>query len=506
MQENGNEHESPLADEPGDVAGRNTATMTTTVSRNRQPDVLTPDERAARGKEARRRVPLESHSEYAPRPDRLDPVALLEEPGHDAGPRAGPDPVRADAGSPFAFYRGAALVMAADLATTPASGLRVQLCGDAHLSNFGVFATPGAAADLRHQRLRRDPARPVGVGRQAAGRQPRRRRPRQRVHPQGAAPGRAWRGASTYRNAMRGFAESTNLDVWYASIDVATWMQELGRHRSPRSSASAPRQDVAKARTRDNLQALSKLTELVDGHRRIISDPPLSWCRSRTLLPGAAGARPVRRAAGGVRRATGARCNPTGGAARAVPTWSDVARKVVGVGSVGTRCWIVLLLGRDEDDPLFLQVKEAQPSVLERLRRRQRASATRGSGWSRASGSCRPRATSSSAGTRSPGSTGSSGTSTSASCVTGRASADIERDGARPACEAYAGMCGWTLARAHARSGDRIAIASYLGRTDRFDERHGRVRRRPTPTRTSWTSTSSRRPSAAAGSRRVRGL
>ena len=362
MQENGNEHESPLADEPEDVAGRNTATMTTTVSRNRQPEVLTPDERAARGKEARRRVPLESHSEYAPRPDRLDPVALLEGQATTRVPDLVPVRYGRMLVSPFTFYRGAALVMAADLAATPASGLRAQLCGDAHLSNFGVFATPERRMifDVNdfdetlpgpwEWDVKRLVASLAVAGRDKGYT----RKERRRV---------CMAGASTYRNAMRGFAESTNLDVFYASIDVATWMREWGDDPHHEAAQAQTEAQVDKARTRDSLQALDKLTELVDGHRRIISDPPVlvpieALFPEQPALDLYAALREVFQ---GYRRSL----QPDRRALLDQFHMVQVARKVVGVGSVGTRAWIILLLGRDEGDPLFLQAKEAQPSVLE---------------------------------------------------------------------------------------------------------------------------------------------
>ena len=144
---------------------------------------LTPGERAARGKAARNEVPRSSHGRWEPAVNRPDPVGLLEEQGATRVPELVPIRYGRMLVSPFTFYRGAALIMAADLAATPRSGLHVQVCGDAHLSNFGVFASPERQIDVRHQRLRRDLARPVGVGREAAGREPRDRRPRPRVRP-----------------------------------------------------------------------------------------------------------------------------------------------------------------------------------------------------------------------------------------------------------------------------------------------------------------------------------
>ena len=263
--------------------------------------------------------------------------------------------------SPFTFYRGAALIMAADLATTPVSGLRAQLCGDAHLSNFGVFATPERRMifDVNdfdetlpgpwEWDVKRLVASLAVAGRDKGYT----RKERRRV---------CMAGASTYRNAMRGFAESTNLDVFYASIDVANWVREWGDTLTIKQRKRTEAQ-VDKARTHDSMQALSKLTELVDGHRRIISDPPVLvpiealWPEQPALDLYAA----LREVLQGYRRSL----QPDRRVLLDQFRMVQVARKVVGVGSVGTRSWIILLLGRDEGDPLFLQAKEAQPSVLE---------------------------------------------------------------------------------------------------------------------------------------------
>ena len=463
MQENGNEHGSPLADEPGIVAGRNTATMTTTVSRNRQPDVLTPDQRAARGKEARRRVPLESHSEYAPRPDRLDPVALLEGQAVTRVPDLVPVRYGRMLVSPFTFYRGAALVMAADLATTPVSGFRAQLCGDAHLSNFGVFATPERRMifDVNdfdetlpgpwEWDVKRLVASLAVAGRDKGYT----RKERRRV---------CIAGAATYRNAMRGFAGSTNMDVFYASIDVANWVREWGDTLTTKQRKRTEAQ-VDKARTHDSMQALGKLTELVDGHRRIISDPPV-LVPIEALFPEQPALdlyTALREVFQGYRRSL----QPDRRALLDQFHLVQVARKVVGVGSVGTRSWIILLLGRDEGDPLFLQAKEAQPSVLEAY---AGASAYGNQGRRVVAGQQLMQAASDIflGATQAGGIDGQQRDFYLRQLRDGKGSADVESM-VPTGMEAYAGMCGWTLARAHACTGDRIAIASYLGRTDRFE-------------------------------------
>lgn len=421
-----------------------------------------PDERAARGRAARADAPRSAHAAWEPPADRADPVDLLEEQSRGRVPELVPLRYGRMLVSPFTFYRGAAAIMASDLAATPRSGLRVQLCGDAHLSNFGGFGSPDR--DLVFDINDFDETLPgpwewdvkrLAASFSVAGRALGLAAAERRVI--------ASHTVRSYRGAMRTFAAQTNLEVWYARLDVAEvvrrWSADLkksGRKRFKRT--------VAKARSKDSMRALSKLTHVVDGEPRIVSDPPIvvpiedlsrgdaEWAQEvvgtayqgyhesldrdrRHLLDGY---RPVH--------------------------W---ARKVVGVGSVGTRAWIVLLLGRDDQDPLFLQFKEADRSVLapyagrsvfanagRRVVEGQRLLQAAGDiflGWTRVT-------------------------------VDGRtldfygrqlwdwkASADVEAMTAS-ALEAYGQACGWTLARAHARSGDRIAIAHYLGSGTNFDE------------------------------------
>ena len=233
-------------------------------------------DRVARGKDARAVAPLESHAEFAPAGSR-DPVGLLLEQAKSRVPELVPVRHGRMLVSPFTFYRGAALPMAADLATTPASGLRVQLCGDAHLSNFGAFASPERRPGLRRQRLRRDPARPVRVGCQAAGREPGRGRTGQRVHRPRPAARSSWRRPKAYRTAMRGFAGQPFLDVWYAHLDIE---QAIGQFRSQMKAKRFKEAEklLAKAHTADSMKALGKLT--TDGrgpaadHQRPPDDRP----------------------------------------------------------------------------------------------------------------------------------------------------------------------------------------------------------------------------------------
>jgi uncharacterized protein (DUF2252 family) len=325
---------------------------------------LAPAERAARGKAARAAVPRDSHAVFDPPPDRPDPLSLLEEQAESRVPELVPVRWGRMMVSPFTYYRGAALPMASDLATTPVSGLAVQACGDAHLSNFGVFGSaerrlvfdvndfdetlPGPW-EWDVKRL----AASMEVAARASG-----------------FPGRQRREivsatVSGYRRAMRGFAPMTNLDIWYAHADLDQLRAQFESQLNVRQRKMVDK-GLAKARTRDSMQEVAKLTRIVDGRPRIISDPPL-LVPVDELLPEQTD-----------RTAFGAQLNDLiAKYRRTLETdrrflleqfeFADLARKVVGVGSVGTRCWIILMLGRDDSDPLFLQVKEAEESVLSRF-------------------------------------------------------------------------------------------------------------------------------------------
>jgi uncharacterized protein (DUF2252 family) len=439
--------------------------MTATVSRTRQPEVLTPAERSALGKAARKRVPLERHAEYTPPPDRLDPVALLEGQAMSRVPDLVPLRYGRMLVSPFTFYRGAALVMAADLAGTPVSGFRTQLCGDAHLSNFGVFATPERrmAFDVNdfdetlpgpwEWDVKRLVASLAVAGRDNGYT----RKERRRI---------CMAGAATYRQAMRGFADSTNLDVFYANIDVETWMRDSGGTLTMKQRRKTEA-SVEKARTRDSMQALGKLTELVDGERRIISDPPV-LVPIEALFPEQSALdlyAALREVLASYRRSL----QPDRRVLLDQFRMVQVARKVVGVGSVGTRAWIILLLGRDDGDPLFLQAKEAQPSVLEAyaggsVYGNQGRRVVAGQQIMQAASDIFLGATQAAVDQGAP-----PRDFYLRQLRDGKGSADIETM-VPTGMEAYAGICAWTLARAHACSGDRIAIAGYLGRSDRFEQ------------------------------------
>ena len=424
---------------------------------------LTVSERAARGKAARQEVPRSSHAEFNPGRNRPDPVSLLEQQAASRVPELVPIRYGRMLASPFTFYRGAALVMAADLAGTPRSGITTQLCGDAHLMNFGAYASPERRLVFDINDFDETFPGPWewDVKRLAAS-----------FAIAGRSRGFSLKERSSvlvtlmgqYRTSMQQFATMTNLAVWYAHLDADRMFGELRNELSP-TALKRTEKEVAKFRTRDNLQAFNKLTHLVDGERRIISEPPLiepidelipdvdrdalfEWLR--VLL------RRYRRTVQSDRRHLLEEFR-----------LADMARKVVGVGSVGTRCWIVLMLGRDENDPLFLQAKEAEASVLEDYvghtdhrthgervvhgQHLMQATSDIFLGWDR---------------------------------VESRDGVDrdyyvrqlrdwkggVDIDTLAPqGMTSYARLCGATLARAHARSGDRIAIASYLGNSDNFD-------------------------------------
>ncbi len=426
---------------------------------------LTPAESAARGKTARAEVPRESHAAFDPSPDRPDPIGLLEEQAKSRVPELVPVRWGRMMVSPFTFFRGAALPMASDLASTPVSGLAVQACGDAHLSNFGIFGS--AERRLMFDVNDFDETLPGpwewDVKRLAASLE---------VAARGNGfPGKQRRGivsaaVARYRQAMRDFAHMTNLDVWYAHVDMEQLRKQFESQLHPRQRKLVDK-GLAKARTRDSMQEVGKLTQVVDGRPRIISDPPL-LVPIEELMPKETDRTAFEEQIGGL----------IGKYRRTLETdrrylleqyeFCDLARKVVGVGSVGTRCWIVLMLGRDDADPLFLQVKEAEASVLSRFvgaskfanhgqrvvagQRLMQASSDIFLGWQRTEAGLdgRPR------------------DFYVRQLRDWKLSVDIENILAS-GMQLYGELCGWTLARAHARSGDRIAIAAYLGASDAFD-------------------------------------
>ncbi len=431
------------------------------------------DERRMKGRTARQKSPLESHNGWVPAPDRPDPVGLLEAQNLTREPDLVPVRHGRMMVSPFTFYRGAAKIMATDLKDTPTAGLEVQLCGDAHLSNFGVFASPERALlfDLNDFDETLPGPFEYDVIRMAASFTI-------------AARNNGFTKADTrtaslasvraYREAMAEFAAMGHMEIWYAHLseqDVMNAIRSLATGATTKKEAEqvkkgekAARKTAEKAHSRDSLQALEKLGELVDGRYRIVSQPPVivpardieaMYGYSADQLQDAIHQqfRAYRMTLQEDRRHLLERFEII-----------DMARKVVGVGSVGTRAFIVLLQGRDAKDPLFLQVKEATASVLEdhlpksrfkqpgervvQGQRMMQAASDIYLGWTKGVEDNR--------------------------WLYWRQLRDMKGSAVVETLTPvgltfYAGICGWTLARAHARSGDAIALADYLGKSDKFD-------------------------------------
>jgi uncharacterized protein (DUF2252 family) len=410
---------------------------------------MTNEERRAQGRARRVDVPRSDHAGWAPPADRPDPVSLLEQRHETRVAELVPIRVGRMLVSPFTFLRGAAEVMAADLASTPTTGINVQACGDAHLLNFGVFATPERHLVFDVNDFDETLPGPwewdvkrLAASIAVAGRS---------VTLDPAQPGEAVRGmAWAYRMRMAQLSTMSPLDVWYERIDVDAVLA-LARKQNASSLRTVERV-VAHARHHTSLAALPKLTELVDGQRRIIEDPPLILHATHERDE------PLKVIEGYVDSMSAER-RPLLERYRIV----DAARKVVGVGSVGTRCHVVLLMDPDDGAPLFLQVKEAEVSVLARHtapsayghhgervvtgQRLMQAASDVFLGWA----------------------TGPSGHEyyvRQLRDMKGSVAIDLltAEDLAR-----YAALCGLTLARAHARSGDAAAISGYLGTGDQFD-------------------------------------
>ena len=449
------------------------------------------DERKAKGREARDRTPVSSHTKWRPAAERPDPVALLEEQNRTREPDLVPVRHGRMMVSPFTFYRGAAKIMATDLKDTPVAGLEAQLCGDAHLSNFGAFASPERILLFDVNDFDETVPGPFeyDVKRMAAsftiaGRN----------NGFSKADTRAATLASVtaYRETMAEFAQMRTMDIWYARLDedelisairglvteAATEAKgakaekerkkektdEKEEKQAKRAEKRAV-QEVEKAHTRDSLQALSKLGELVDGRYRIVSQPPIVVPLRDLAATYGLSADEAERAIHEQFRAYRATLEDDRRHLLEQFQIVDAARKVVGVGSVGTRAFIVLLQGRDAQDPLFLQIKEATASVLEPYVRRSRyrqhgervvqgqrmmqAASDIYLGWTKGLDVRRH--------------------------FYWRQLRDMKGSAIVEAMTPlaltfYARTCGWTLARAHARSGDPVATAEYLGDSDEFDK------------------------------------
>jgi uncharacterized protein (DUF2252 family) len=365
--------------------------------------------------------------------------------------------------SPFTFYRGAAYLMASDLSASPRSGLHAQLCGDAHLSNFGVYAAPDRRLVFSVNDFDETLPGPFEwdvkrlVASFAVAGRDRGFEAKTRAKINAAV-------CAAYREGMAAYAEMTNLDIWYDRVDVEKVVESF-RVMANAEQRKRMEKNLAKTRTKDSLAAFNKLTQVVDGERRIVSDPPLivpieelagdDAGRALDLMQSLI--RAYRRTLAGDRRRLLERYR-----------FVDLARKVVGVGSVGTRAWIVLMLGRDGDDPLFLQAKEAQASVLESFlgkseyanhgqrvvegQRLMQAASDIFLGWIHTDLSL----------------DGQPRDFYLRQLWDAKGSALVELMNPE-AMTVYGRLCGRTLAKGHARSGDPIAIASYLGSSDVFD-------------------------------------
>jgi uncharacterized protein (DUF2252 family) len=399
-------------------------------------------DRAARGKAARAETPRSGHALWEAPADRPSPVDLLEQQAQTRVPELVPIRYGRMLVTPFTFYRGAAYLMASDLSRLPKSGLNVQLCGDAHLSNFGAFAAPDRRLvfsindfDETHPGPFEWDVKRLAASFAVAGRD-RGFDDKQRETVNLAV-------GSSYRESIGRYAGMKNLDLWYSRVDVEDLLGQMQSFATAKELKRADK-NLAKTRAKDSLRAFAKLTEMVDGQPRIIADPPVVVLRG------------YRRTLSGDRRRLLERYR-----------YVHAARKVVGVGSVGTRAFIMLLLGRDDNDPLFLQFKEAEASVLEPFlsksefanhgqrvvegQRLTQAASDIMLGYIRAEGV-----------------DGVKRDFYVRQLWDAKGSALVELMEPN-LMRLYATACGAELARAHARSGDSIAIASYLGTSDTFD-------------------------------------
>jgi uncharacterized protein (DUF2252 family) len=427
--------------------------------------LLTPSDRAAVGKAARVVVPREDHAVLDVPSDRADPVDLLQSQAKSRVAELVPVRYGRMLTSPFAYFRGAALPMAADLAYTPVTGFIVQACGDAHLSNFGVFGTPERRLVFDINDFDETLPGPwewdvkrLAASMEVAARENGFTR-KQRRNILLAVVGQ-------YRQAMRGFAGMTNLDVWYSHADLDQLRVDFRAGLTARMRKVID-QGLATARTKDSMQALAKLTTMTDGQRKIVANPPLVVPLS-DLLARPENAADVADQIPELLKAYRRTLREDSAVLLGRYELADLAMKVVGVGSVGTRCWIALMLGAAGSDPLFLQVKEAEKSVLSGFagpgeysnqgqrvvvgQRFTQAASDIFLGWMRIG----------------RGVDGRSHDYYVRQLRDWKFSIDINAmvpGGMRR----YGALCGWTLARAHARTGDRIAIASYLGSSAVFD-------------------------------------
>jgi uncharacterized protein (DUF2252 family) len=429
---------------------------------------LTVDERMARGRGARTQAPRSSHGRWEAASDRPDPIALLEEQAASRVPELVPVRYGRMLVSPFTFYRGAALIMAADLAATPVSGITVQLCGDAHLSNFGLFGSPERRMlfDINDFDETLPGPWEWDVKRLAASFEI---MGRDRGFAKADRRAVVMAGVQEYRDRMRQAAGMGTLQAWHEHLEAGMLLKmvrkEVRVKRVGQDEAQATQEMVAKARTRDSTRVLAKRADEIDGELRIVADPPVIIPIEDLITPGSEWEDPaplIKKLLSSYRRTLGHHHHPL-----EEYRYAHAAYKMVGVGSVGTRCYIMLMLGRDRNDPLFLQIKEARASVLERFldkstypnhgervvagQRLMQAATDIFLGWQRIRGL-----------------DGVTRDYYVRQFQDWKGSADVDSL-LVPGATLYSRICGATLARAHARWGDRIAIASYLGKGNVFD-------------------------------------
>jgi hypothetical protein len=412
-------------------------------------------------------MPRSRHGQWKPPADRTDPLEILARQATTRIPDLVPIRYGRMAASPFAFFRGAAAVMAADLAHEERSGLDVQLCGDAHLSNFGGFASP--ERDLIFDVNDFDETIPGpfewDLKRLAASLEI---AARSRQFDRSVCASIVAQGACSYREAMREFAAMRDLDIWYSRLDSAAITDRWGAQAS-RTLTDNFQKRIAKAQSKDHLAALAKLTVEVDGALRFVDNPPLMVPAEELFTDVYS-----KQTMGSLYDALSQyRRTLSGDRQRLLEKYQfvDLARKVVGVGSVGSRCWVALFTGRDNGDPLFLQVKEAEAAVGEPFlgrseyphhgqrvvegQRLMQGASDIFLGWDSFRGE-----------------DGAARDFYLRQLWDWKLSVDVESMAA-DSLGIYAQVCGWTLARAHARSGDPIAMGSYLGGGDRFDRAMG---------------------------------
>ncbi len=426
-----------------------------------------PRERANAGRAARAITPRSSHAQFEINwANRPDPVSLLEQQAQSRVPSLVPIRYGRMLTSPFAFYRGAALIMASDLATTPNSGLSVQACGDAHLANFGVFASPERSLvfdindfDETHPGPWEWDLKRLLVSAEIAGQSNSFSEVDRREI--------VLSGAQEYRFAITEFSQMRQLDIWYSKLDVESLLKNLKKNIKS-GEVRAEHLDINKAMNRTSLQALRKFTEIVNGQRRFVSAPPLvAPVRDLTHENLALDFDDFKNIEAAVAEYSQTLSHDRRHLLNQF-TFIDLARKVVGVGSVGTRAWMALFEGRDQTDPLFLQVKEAQTSVLEAFtsptqyansgervvagQRLMQSTSDIFLGWNRV--------------------TTTEGTSRDYYIRQLRDwKGSVTVDLMNPTeLKLYVRTCAWTLAKAHARTGDSIAISAYLGQGRTFDQ------------------------------------